>query len=103
MWAFVRKVIGQYKVDFFPLYLEAGLCYVAQLGFELYTPLPQTLWYCKSRQILKQFWLGRFLFCFETRVSLCSPGCHRTHSVDLAGLKLTDLPASASRVLGLKV
>jgi hypothetical protein len=35
--------------------------------------------------------------------SLCSPGCPGTHSVDQAGLKLRDLPASASRVLGLKV
>jgi hypothetical protein len=41
-----------------------------------------------------------FLF-FET-VSLCSPGCPRTHSVDQAGLKLRNPPASASQVLGLK-
>jgi hypothetical protein len=43
-----------------------------------------------------------FLFCFvlfRDRVSLCSPGCPGTHSVDQAGLELT---ASASRVLGLK-
>jgi hypothetical protein len=31
-----------------------------------------------------------------------SPGCPGTHSVDQAGLKLRNLPASASRVLGLK-
>jgi hypothetical protein len=37
------------------------------------------------------------------RVSLCSPGCPGTHSVDQAGLKLRNLPASASQVLGLKV
>jgi hypothetical protein len=30
------------------------------------------------------------------------PGCPGTHSVDQAGLKLRDLPASASQVLGLK-
>jgi hypothetical protein len=36
-------------------------------------------------------------------VSLCSPGCPGTHSVDQAGLKLRNLPASASQVLGLKV
>jgi hypothetical protein len=35
-------------------------------------------------------------------VSLCSPGCPGTHSVDQAGLELRNLPASASRVLGLK-
>jgi hypothetical protein len=47
-----------------------------------------------------------FLFCFfsRDRVSLCSPGCPGTHSVDQAGLVLKNLPASASasKVLGLK-
>jgi hypothetical protein len=42
-----------------------------------------------------------FLFVFD-RVSLCRPGCPGTHFVDQAGLKLRNLPASASRVLGLK-
>ena len=35
-------------------------------------------------------------------VSLCSPDCPGTHSVDQAGLKLRNLPAPASQVLGLK-
>jgi hypothetical protein len=35
-------------------------------------------------------------------VSLCSPGCPGTHSVDQAGLELRNLLASASQVLGLK-
>jgi hypothetical protein len=35
-------------------------------------------------------------------VSLCSPGCPRTRSVDQAGLELRNPPASASQVLGLK-
>ena len=39
---------------------------------------------------------------FRDRVSLCSPGCPRTHSVDRAGLELRNPPASASQVLGLK-
>ena len=43
------------------------------------------------------------LLLFRDRVSLCSPGCPGTHSVDQAGLKLRNPPASASRVLGLKV
>ena len=44
-----------------------------------------------------------FLFCcFQDRVSLCSPGCPGTHSVDQAGLKLRDQSASAYQVLGLK-
>ena len=42
-----------------------------------------------------------FVFFFQDRVSLYSPGCPGTHFVDQAGLK--NLPASASRVLGLKV
>jgi hypothetical protein len=36
------------------------------------------------------------------KVSLWSPGCPGTHSVDQAGLELRDPPASASQVLGLK-
>jgi hypothetical protein len=41
--------------------------------------------------------------CFWDRVSLYSPGCPGTHFVDQAGLELRNPPASASRVLGLKV
>jgi hypothetical protein len=48
------------------------------------------------------FWFV-FVFVFRDRVSLCSPGCPGTHSVDQAGLKLRNPPASASQVLGLKV
>jgi hypothetical protein len=36
------------------------------------------------------------LLFFGDRVSLCSPGCPGTHSVDQAGLELRNLPASAS-------
>jgi hypothetical protein len=43
-----------------------------------------------------------WFFVFRDRVSLCSPGCPGTHSVDQAGLELRNLPASASWVLGLK-
>jgi hypothetical protein len=43
-----------------------------------------------------------FFFVFRDRVSLCSPGCPGTHSVDQAGLELRNPPASASQVLGLK-
>jgi hypothetical protein len=46
-------------------------------------------------------WLvGWFL---QNSVSLCSSGCPGSHSVDHAGLKLRNPPASASQVLGLKV
>ena len=45
-----------------------------------------------------------FLFCFvfQDRVSLNSPGCPGTLSVDQAGLELRNPPASVSLVLGLK-
>jgi hypothetical protein len=43
-----------------------------------------------------------FFFFFGGRVSLCSPGCPGTHSVDQAGLELRNPPASASRVMELK-
>ena len=39
---------------------------------------------------------------FRDSVSLYSPGCPGTHFVDQALLKLRNLPASDSRVLGLK-
>jgi hypothetical protein len=49
------------------------------------------------------FFFVLFLFFSQDRVSLYSPGCPVTHFVDQAGLELRNLPASASRVLGLKV
>ena len=39
-----------------------------------------------------------FVCLFEDRVSLCSPGCPETHFLDQAGLKLRNLPSSASHV-----
>jgi hypothetical protein len=46
---------------------------------------------------------GLFIYLFRDWVSLYSPGCPGTHSVDQAGLKLRNPPTSASQVLGLKV
>jgi len=43
-----------------------------------------------------------FVFVFQDKISLCSPACPGTHSVDQANLELRDLPAFASQVLGLK-
>jgi hypothetical protein len=36
------------------------------------------------------------IYSSPNRVSLCSPGCPGTHSVDQVGLELRDWPASAS-------
>jgi hypothetical protein len=49
------------------------------------------------------FFFFFFFLVFRDRVSLCSPGCPGTHSVEQAGLELRNLSASASQVLGLKV
>jgi hypothetical protein len=49
------------------------------------------------------FFFFFFFLVFRDRVSLYSPGCPGTHSVDWAGLELRNPPASASQVLGLKV
>jgi hypothetical protein len=49
------------------------------------------------------FFFYFFFLVFRDRVSLYSPGCPGTHFVDQAGLELRNPPASASRVLGLKV
>ena len=68
----------------------------------------RSLLFCWKIFLSFVWFLGLFLFlfwcccCFQDRVSLCSPGCSGTHSIDQAGLELRDLPASASRVLGLK-
>jgi hypothetical protein len=48
------------------------------------------------------FFFFFLFFFFGDRVSLYSPGCPGIHFVDQAGLELRNLPASASRVLGLK-
>jgi hypothetical protein len=42
------------------------------------------------------------ILSLKDKVSLYSPGYLGTHSVDLAGFELRDLPASASEVLGLE-
>jgi hypothetical protein len=48
------------------------------------------------------FYFYFLVFVFQDRVSLYSPGCPGTCSVDQTGFKLRDLPgsASASQVLG---
>jgi hypothetical protein len=43
-----------------------------------------------------------FLFFYVFFKTGFLPGCPGTHSVDQAGLKFRNLPASASQVLGLK-
>jgi hypothetical protein len=59
----------------------------------------RTLW---SSSFFFFFFFFFFFLVFPDRVSLYSPGCPGTHFVEQAGLELRNLPASASRVLGLK-
>jgi hypothetical protein len=68
-------------------------------------------WWKMSRALYREFWCTHvasfiahmdFFFFFWDRVSLCSPGCPGTHSVDQAGLELRNIPASASQVRGLQ-
>jgi hypothetical protein len=65
--------------------------------------LDSPVWFLPSCQPVSQTnrLAGTFFF-FRDRVSLYSPGCPGTHSVNQAGLELRNLPASASQVLGLK-
>ena len=56
----------------------------------------------KNYVLLIDWLVGWLVGFFRDRVSLSSPGCPGTHSVDQAGLELRSPPASASQVLGLK-
>jgi hypothetical protein len=62
---------------------------------------PNDVGQCNNEAIPFSLSLSLFFF-FQDRVSPYSPGCSGTHFVDQAGLELRNLPASASRVLGLK-
>jgi hypothetical protein len=64
----------------------------------------------RKTQLHARFWdlkptVPKALFCLFVwfGFSLYSPGCPGTHFVNQAGLELRNPPASASRVLGLKV
>jgi hypothetical protein len=76
----------------------------------LQVPLPTEPAYrdtLKDQSILESGNCFNFFFFFfgfsRQGFSVCSPGCPGTQLVDQAGLELRNPPASASRVLGLKV
>jgi hypothetical protein len=97
-------------------YVLTRLCLLHQLLMNCVYMLTAVISKCCSNCILVSctaqrqplfslpFFFSFFLFFlfFWDRVSLYSPGCPGTHFVDQAGLELRNLPASASRVLGLK-
>jgi hypothetical protein len=79
------------------------------LGFELRTSgkavSSQGSWppsHLSSPWLVSWYFFVWLVLVLQDRVSLCSPGCPGTHSVDQAGPKLRDPPASANQVLGLK-
>ena len=90
------------------LALEMGSYYVGQAGLELITLVTAsqvlgaevcTSTRCPTNQaalFIIYLFLFFIFFLFRHRVSLCSPGSPGTHSVDQAGLKLRDAPASGS-------
>jgi hypothetical protein len=67
------------------------------VGKALFTSKP-----CKSNFLFVWVFSVCLFWFFRDRVSLYSPGCPGTHSVDQAGLELRNSLASASQVLGLK-
>lgn len=57
------------------------------------------VWDC-AMGLWNRAWYSRFYVCvlfFQDRVSLCGPGCPRTHYVDQAGFEIKDPPAPASQ------
>jgi hypothetical protein len=56
----------------------------------------------KVQLFVYNFFFVLFCFFFRDRVSLYSPGCPGAHFVDQAGLELRNMPASASRVRGVR-
>jgi hypothetical protein len=73
------------------------------LGFQAHSLfLFVCLFVCFGFGFLVVFFVFVFVFCFRDRVSLCSPSCPGTHSVDQTGFELRNPPASATQVLGLK-
>jgi hypothetical protein len=73
-----------------------------ELSIEWKKPVWPKAWAIGSYQVSPPCWDFCFVLIFRDRISLCSPGCPGTHSVDQAGLELRNPPASAFQVLGLK-
>jgi hypothetical protein len=79
-----------------------GTHFVDQAGLELRNPPASASRVRGASIFLIGYSGGKKFLVFQDKVSPCSQGCPGTHSVDHAGLKLRDLPASAFRVLGLQ-
>jgi hypothetical protein len=64
---------------------------------------PVCLFVCLVGWLVGWFWFWFLVFGFSRQGFSVYPGCPGTHFVYQAGLKLRNLPASASQMLGLKV
>jgi hypothetical protein len=73
----------------------------ASLRFSSLSSLPLPSPPFSSSPLSSAFFFFFFFFSFS-RVSLCSPGCPGTHSVDQAGLEPRNPPASAFPSAGVK-
>jgi hypothetical protein len=93
------RVISQLRL---PLLVTLRLCQVDSSNQETCKLYNSSRTIEQGSFVLFCFVLFCFVLFFRDRVSLCSPGCPGTQSVDQSGLKLRNPPASASRVLELK-
>ena len=90
-------------VTFFqPSDMAQGLCSAQPLGLELTISDLYDYFFPSAFFFFFFFLVLVLVLVFQDRVSLYSRGCPGTHFVNQAGLELRSLPASASRVLGLK-
>ena len=77
--------------------LEAGTCSAVHCS----SKSKSVLFFCFVLFCLFCFVLVFWIWIFRDRISLCSPGCPGTHSLDQAGLELRNLPASVSQSAGI--
>jgi hypothetical protein len=74
----------------------------AQMPHLLFPSHPQSFQHLNFANNILFVCLFFYFFVFQDRISLYSPGCPVTHSVDQAALELRNPPAPASQMLGLK-
>jgi hypothetical protein len=92
LWFYTSVFIHGLKVFFcFCLVFETGSYCVSLANLEL-----RLCWHeLRNSEIhFASFFFFFFFLVFRDRVSLCSPGCPRIHSVDQAGHKLRNPPDS---------
>ncbi|GAB1292634.1 Major facilitator superfamily domain-containing 13B [Apodemus speciosus] len=97
---FRMKTSSAWKMTLLSIKSEAWAYSLITLGTEMLSSF-FSFYYVKL--FLDVYKISELAFYQSQWVSLYSPGCPGTHSVDQTGLELGNPPASASQVLGLKV